>query len=289
MLKKVLIKPPTTENQMRELCTDIINREYGSESRSTAVVSTAIQLWDDPALKGALIKNSAFLSARERIQNLSGHILPSSSPSDSCASAENLRDLDEKEGEIEEEIKRKDFVYKNYYDSAHNIVDCTLHAAMQCPSCGRNVHCLHDDPLLPEPQINEEFYDDSEFECLETYKSESSSKNDEESVKNDEEKEEETSDSSDVAVAPRRKSSLFSSTSSGCDNSENIDEHDMRINFKMWFGPLVLASLAVVGLAVGVFNGEILLPRIKTLSGRSIAAVAMLMRASKSVFYVLDR
>ncbi len=55
-----------------------------------------------------------------------------------------------------------------------------------------------------------------------------------------------------------------------------------------WFGPLVLASLAVLGLAFGIFNGEISLPHIlPTLSSRTLAALTMMIQASDSVFKFL--
>jgi len=54
-----------------------------------------------------------------------------------------------------------------------------------------------------------------------------------------------------------------------------------------WFGPLVLASMAVVGLAVGIFNGEITLSQIKSLSSRAFIAITIMLQASNSVFEFL--
>jgi len=56
--------------------------------------------------------------------------------------------------------------------------------------------------------------------------------------------------------------------------------HDMA----PWFGPLVLAAFAIVGVAVGVYSGEISLPgRVKGLSSRVVAAVDIIIQASNSI------
>jgi len=51
-----------------------------------------------------------------------------------------------------------------------------------------------------------------------------------------------------------------------------------------WLGPLVLAAFAIVGVAVGVYSGEISLPgRMRGLSSRVVAAVDIIMQASNSI------
>jgi len=55
MLRKVILNPPTSEGQMRNLCNEIIERRHGTHSPPTAaIVSTALSLWDDPNLVNAL-------------------------------------------------------------------------------------------------------------------------------------------------------------------------------------------------------------------------------------------
>jgi len=73
-------------------------------------------------------------------------------------------------------------------------------------------------------------------------------------------------------------------------NEDNLsDDYNNSIkkklfNSKLWFGPLVLASFAVVGLAIKIFSGEISVVNFKSISSRAFAAITILIQANNSVF-----
>lgn len=54
-----------------------------------------------------------------------------------------------------------------------------------------------------------------------------------------------------------------------------------------WFGPLVLASLAVIGIAMGIFKGDIIIPQLQNISSRVITAITIILEASNSIFKFL--
>jgi hypothetical protein len=67
-LKRLVFKPPTNDNQMRELCNSIIQKKYSSHPTS-AVVNTALELWKDPNLVNALYNNQTFFICKRKNTN----------------------------------------------------------------------------------------------------------------------------------------------------------------------------------------------------------------------------
>lgn len=56
------------------------------------------------------------------------------------------------------------------------------------------------------------------------------------------------------------------------------------VDWERWFGPLVLTTFAVVGLAFGVYSGEILIPQLTDIGSRAAVAVSLFINASKKIF-----
>jgi len=216
------MNPPTTSSEMRNLCNTIIERRLGSQNPSTAIVSTALSLWEDPILVNALQNNPLFRNAKDRIERTAYHLLPSDQPPLVNSASE---------------------VFKEVF---------------QCPVCGNNLKCSHDHAV----------------ECH----SHSSSLPHEHSSDTIQFQE---------GTAGRVPEDL-DSTSDASHASKLHDRPFRGIDLKFWFGPLVLASFAMVGLACKIFSGEISLRRFKSLSSRAFAAISILMQASKSVFGFLN-
>jgi len=123
-LRKVILHPPTNQGQMRNLCNEIIERRHGSHSPSTtAIVSAALSLWDDPQLVGALESNPTYRSARERIQRTADHISPGTLP-----------------GTLKFSSPRT----SGFLQPAQDALERQYHDVLQCPVCGIHIHCHHD-------------------------------------------------------------------------------------------------------------------------------------------------
>jgi len=118
MLRKVILKtPPTDSNQMRDLCNTVVERRFGAESPSTMIMKTALDLWQDPHLVGALQNNPTYRSARERISRTAGHIL----------------------GTVEEGNEMSSSILH----STQQAITSPLEQVLQCNVCGLKLHCLH--------------------------------------------------------------------------------------------------------------------------------------------------
>jgi len=123
MMKNVLIKPPSNSTQMRNLCTSIIAKQHGVSSPSAAVVTTALQLWDDPNLVNALQKNMIYLNAKERIKTTANHIFPTLLSNTTTTTTQRSH------GHV------------GNISSALPVIETTLHQAVQCPACGNHLQC----------------------------------------------------------------------------------------------------------------------------------------------------
>jgi len=245
MLKKVILNPPTNSNQMRNLCNTVVERRFGSESPSTMIVKTALDLWEDPNLVNALQNNPIYRNARERISRTAGHILPSTGNG-----AENLIQT------------------RAIFHTTQQAITSPLQQVLQCNVCGLKLHCLHNHnvdcatptvvPVTGAKEIEEEVEEFRNFtqgtigrvpEIVE--------------------------DSEDQKI---------SSISRRTQEPEHEENH--QINWDLWFGPLVLATFATFGLVFGVWNGEILVPRLRNLTSRAVLAISAVMRVSDNLLGV---
>jgi len=240
MLRKVILNPPTSEGQMRNLCNEIIERRHGTHSPPTAaIVSTALSLWDDPNLVNALENNPAYKSARERIHRTASHILPTSEG-----------------GEGNEGIgKRKNLTFLK---STQQVLEKQFHDVLKCPVCGLNLHCHHEhnsSSAMTNTKLTQIEEDVEEF-----------GKFSEGSIGRVPEEITETP----AVTAPKEISPA-------------------PFDWDTWFGPLVLTTFAVFGIAVGVWSGDIEFPKVKSLTSRAVLAVTMMMQASNSLFKLLGQ
>jgi len=220
MLRKVILNPPTSQGQMRTLCSAMIERRHGVYSPPTAaIVTTAISLWDDPNLVGALENNPTYRSARERIHRTASHIMPTSS----LTSSKRVSLL----------MHSQEVLEKQYQD------------ALQCPVCGLKLKCLHEHQSHHMEQDVEEFGKFTEGTAGRV-------------------PEEQGETVQDTPTQPAK-----------------------QIDWEMWFGPLVVTTFAVFGLALGIWSGEIVLPKVRSLSLRAVLAVTMIQQASTSLFKLI--
>jgi len=224
LLRKVILNPPRSSVQMKELCNEIIQRRLGQSQSATAIVTTALSLWDDQNLVDALHNNPSYKSARDRIQRTAQHILPLESSED-----------------LEPSFERNDhFLHSTQRVLEHQFED------VACPVCGMKFHCRHNhqSSLVLEEQVRE-FTEGS------------------------------------IGKVPDE-------VTEGCETTPPTKKAQPPIDWDIWFGPLVLATFAIFGLAVGVWSGDIALPKIKTLPGRAVLAITMMTQASNSLFRLLN-
>mmetsp|Transcript_5018 Transcript_5018/g.7050 ORF Transcript_5018/g.7050 Transcript_5018/m.7050 type:complete len:281 (+) Transcript_5018:140-982(+) len=264
MLKKVLLKPPTDANQLRNLCQNVVTQRYGVDSASTAVMTTALSLWEDPNLVNALQHNQTFQRAKERIQNLSSHILPPSnsgalstwtSQNNNLNTSNQSRWLSHGPAPENQELLR----------TSHGIIMDAIEQVMHCPVCGKSVQCLHDDSHHSRSCIVSNSEDNARPETTNILPDVSS----------------ETS----IDILDSDSSEVKKNYTEG--TAGKLPQKDFNQNVADWFGPLVLASFAIVGLALGVFQGEIVLPKLQSVTSRAVVAVKLLMQASNSIFKLI--
>eukprot|EP01114_Cavostelium_apophysatum_P001805 TRINITY_DN11576_c0_g1_i1.p1 TRINITY_DN11576_c0_g1~~TRINITY_DN11576_c0_g1_i1.p1 ORF type:complete len:273 (-),score=21.00 TRINITY_DN11576_c0_g1_i1:75-893(-) len=252
MVKNVLIRPPTSSTEMRNLCNTIIEKRHGADSPSTAIVSTALSLWDDPNLVNALQNNELFRNAKERIERTAYHLLPSS--------------------------------HHHHHASHLSSASQVFNEVFSCPVCGNNLKCASDHTQNCDPNYRKE-----EGQTLLSLEELSLAEMDPKSPKQlrrtDSGSAVETDgtagrlpDSFDDSDSEKRKSPA----------SENVRNKVFRLDLKTWFGPLVLASFALVGIACKVYTGEISLLNAKNLSARAFVAITTVLQASNSVLGFLN-
>lgn len=265
VLKKVLLKPPTDANQLRDLCQNFVTQRYGRDSASTAVMTTALSLWEDPNLVNALQRNQTFLRAKERIQNLSSHILPPSSSSGAIStwtSHHNNLNIANQSRWISEGSAAHNH---ELLHTSHGIIMDAIQQVMHCPVCGKSVQCLHDDS--------------HHSRSCEISNSEDNARPGASGVLPDLSSDE---TSIDILEPDSEVQKSYTEGTAG-----KIPQKDFNQNAADWFGPLVLASFAIVGLALGVFQGEIVLPKLQSVTSRAVVAVKLLMQASNSMFKLI--
>jgi len=260
MLKRVLLKPPSDATQLRELCQNVFTQRYGSNSASAAVMTTALSLWEDPNLVAALQRNQTFLRAKERIQNLSSQILPPSASTGAIAtwtSQQNSVDISNQSrwiphgpAPLNQELLR----------TSHGIIMEAMGQVLHCSVCGKSVECLHDDAQHSRS-------------CA-VSRSEENNRHETTTLITD--LSETTIDVLEPETEPTKN---YTEGTAG-----KPPQRDFNQNVSEWFGPLVLASFAIVGLALGVFQGEIVLPKLQSVTSRAVVAVKLLMQASNSIF-----
>jgi len=240
MLRKVILNPPTSQGQMRNLCNEIVERRHGSNSPPTAaIISTALSLWDDPKLVGALQSNPTYMSARERIHRTASHILPAN-PSSFEISSKNLLPL----------------------YSAQEVMERQFQEVLQCPTCGVQLHCHHDHKTTSvESKLQSKFQLEEDVD---------------EFVKFSE---------GTIGNVPKTIEEIPVVTATPI---TPVSKTEQPIDWDIWFGPLVLTTFAVFGIAVGIWSGEIVLPKVKSATSRAILAVSMMMKASNSLVKLLD-
>jgi len=262
MLKKVLIKPPETDAQMRLLCNDIIERRHGS-STSSAIVSTALNLWDDQNLVTALNQNKIYLNAKERLQRTAQHILPV--PNDQQTTVTQSRMDHSHQLERSWPLLPSLHQSNQLMHSSPNLIHASqvINEVLLCPVCGKNLQCLHNHVNAGPASQHSQNGSQSRSQQTSTNESLNETMLEQEFMEH-------------VGRTP---------------DSLNDDVHSQHTSspIEVWFGPLVLASLAVVGIAVGIFNGEISLSHVKSLSSRAMAAVTLMVQASHSVFGFLHQ
>jgi len=233
-LKKVLLKPPQNTAEMKTLCETIVKRQYGDSSPSSAIISTALSLWEDPNLVAALQRNQTFLNAKERIERTAFHLLP-----------EHSHIIDAKQ------------------EISHQQV-------FTCTTCGRNLQCSHEH--TPNNCDTQTSTGSSFHELADSHVRIS-----------DDDLADEFLKSTDVIGSIGKTPETLEAERAAA-RLEMLKE---KMDISQWFGPLVLASLAVVGLAVGVFTGDISLPKFKSIGGRAFAAISIVLRASNNIFSFL--
>jgi len=248
MVKKVLIKPPSTSDEMRNLCTSIIQKRRGFECPSTAIVSTALSLWEDPNLVNALQNNQLFRNAKERIERTAYHILPSHHTA-SITSTDLLKEASD--------------VFKEVF---------------VCPVCGNNLQCAHEHAIHhhspPRTGLQTILTDPLNSNINESDEESPSSTNPS------------PTESSPIGTAGKTPENYMEDAFLESDQTFS-SQQSYILDLKKWFGPLVLASFAVVGLACKIYNGEISMLQFKSLSSRSFAAITILLQASNHVFEFL--
>lgn len=232
-LKKIILKPPRDTKEMKNLCETIVKRQYGESSPSSAIISTALSLWEDPNLVAALQRNQTFLNAKERIERTAFHLLPQNQ-------------------EIES---------KNEIHASHQVFTCEV--------CGRNLHCSHDHTPNTCDTQSSRFNEITDPHIR---------------ISDDELADEFLKSTLMVGTIGKTPEALEAERAAA-----RIEMLKQRMDVNQWFGPLVLASLAIYGLAVGIFTGDISLSHLKSLGARAFAAISIVLRASNNIFSFLSR
>jgi len=245
-------------------------------------MDTAFQLWKDQNLVRCLSENPIFQNAAERIQNLSAHILPPSGENTYQSSQLYRQTLEE--------------------ENTLLLTDPLVPSVILCPSCGKRLQCLHINPRetsRPDEEcsfhispiqycVSQQQHQKQQGQMLQTWYDTISNEEVSNSIENFNE------NRKDRNALKRSGSSHFKI--SGMDSIEeqsegsigNTPKHGSKsweIHKSSWFGPLVLASLAAIGLAIGVFkgNGNFLVTRLNSLSSRALVTIIMLLRASSNI------
>eukprot|EP01119_Soliformovum_irregulare_P006093 TRINITY_DN1785_c0_g1_i1.p1 TRINITY_DN1785_c0_g1~~TRINITY_DN1785_c0_g1_i1.p1 ORF type:complete len:252 (-),score=17.29 TRINITY_DN1785_c0_g1_i1:159-914(-) len=233
MLKKILLKPPTDQAEMRQLCHNIVERRFGNEApTTTAIVSTALSLFEDQNLVQALNSNPVYKSARERIFKTANHILPAKSVSVTTR------------------------------PSVNQMVD-QFHDAFLCPVCGNKLHCLHDSSSTTPSHCKS-----SLFEGLSTQSEKTTGC---------------------VGHVPKFKDAPEAEPPPLVDIPEEESQNWGQEHSAVWFGPLVLTTLAVVGIAVSIFSGELGMSRgFHSATSRAVVAISVVMRTSEGLIRFLN-
>jgi len=151
-------------------------------------------------------------------------------------------------------VKRKNLTFLK---STQEVMEKQFHDVLQCRVCGLKLHCHHEHNSAPTStkltQIEEDVEEFGKF-------SEGS-----------------------IGKVPEEVIETPTAT------TIPIQEHPITFDLDTWFGPLVLTTFAVFGLAVGVWSGDIVFPKVKSLTSRAVLAVTMMMQASNSLFKVLGQ
>jgi len=250
LIKNLVIKPPTNTNQMRNLCSNIIARRpsrHPHVDTQTAftknIVGTALALWEDKNLVDALNKNQTFLNAKERIQRTAKHLLaPVTDNSNERGNFSQETDNNNVNNNI-----NNNFGPRLMTASTTPTSTTTTVLQAQCPACGRSALQNH---------IELHKMDDDGKNCVSTQENESRFASG--SVGN---------------LPPNYEWSKEDDTT----QFKGLNSQD---DLAPWFGPLVITALAIVGLAVAVFNGELTLSRTKN---RTVAAVNIILQASNGI------
>lgn len=262
MLKKVLLKPPSDATQLRNLCQNVLTQRYGTDSASTAVMTTALSLWEDPNLVNALQRNQTFLRAKERIQNLSSHILPPSASSGAISTWTQHNNIDISSQTRWMSSHEHAPVNQELLRTSHGIIMDAIDQVLHCPVCGKSVQCLHEDGH-------------HSLSCTESRPPQNNNRH-ESGVLSD------LSTATSIDIEEVDETEPTKNYTEG--TAGKLPQKDFNQNATEWFGPLVLASFAIVGLALGVFQGEIVLPKLQSVTSRAVVAVKLLMQASNSIF-----
>jgi len=235
-VKKILLKPPQNTREMKNLCETLVKRQYGEASASSAIISTALSLWEDPNLVAALQRNQTFLNAKERIERTAFHLLP-----------EHSQLLDSKQ-------------------------EIPQHQVLICDVCGRNLHCSHNHtPNNCDTQTaTGRLFNETSDSLIR--------------MSDDELADEFLKSTTVVGTIGKTPEALEAERAAA-----RIEMFKQKMDVSQWFGPLVLASLAIFGLAVGIFTGDITFSHLKSLGARSFAAISIVIRASNNIFSFLGR
>lgn len=137
----------------------------------------------------------------------------------------------------------------------------------QCPVCGNNLKCSHSHASschTPSPDVDSTT--SSSF-SLPSQRTSSSIA-------------ELSSDEVDYHEGSAGRTPEVEETKTTSSSSES----STQLPLTFWFGPLVLASFAMVGLAFQIFQGDIGKSRFKNVTSRVMAAVQIVSQATHSVF-----
>jgi len=245
-IRRILFKTPTNESQMRELCNAVVERRHSMSSPATAViVNTAMNLWSDPNLVQALNNNPTYQSARERIHKTANHLI--SSPD-------------------EQEFKKRSSQMTSIMASTREAV-ASQFQTLQCPTCGIHIQCLHNHHHFDETINNNSFSEKAEISELESL---------EQLEANVEEYDRFSTGA--VGNVPTEKPTKEHETKQEANESTEL-------GWEPWFGPLVLATFAVFGIAVDFWTGKLVA---KSITSRVFMAVTVMVQASNNLFQFLQ-
>lgn len=281
MIKNVLIKPPTTPTEMKDLCNTIIEKRNLQIqcSSSKSIVTTALSLWDDPNLVNALQNNAIFQNAQERIERTANHLLPGTSFKPISPSSEFLVG-------VNQSSSMSDLQFS---------VEQMFNEAFSCPVCGKNLQCSHEHYSLAHSHShphNHSSHSDEPSSSSHISPSSSSSLSPSSLFAEFEEDKKNKPLNESTGNAGSLPNMAFSGSAKEKETTsrEQINPNSLRYlkNLNLWFGPLVLASLAVAVMAYKIFNGEIHHTKLKSASSRTFAAISMLLQTSNSVTNFID-